>query len=149
MLLAEASSAICVQRFDGSRNSAIHITYRISLRSSSLREPRYPLLRVVVINSVCSQQASQQSAFRKKMLKSFSSHPSQPGTSSQGKRNPTGIGPAQPSQLTAKELQPLTCAFNRQTPFQELLFRKGINGSRCGHDRFNDPSAGSPRCFRH
>ena len=27
--------------------SAIHTTYRISLRSSSLREPRYPLLRVV------------------------------------------------------------------------------------------------------
>jgi hypothetical protein len=49
MLLAEASSAICVQRFDGSRNSAIHTTYRISLRSSSLREPRYPSLRVVLV----------------------------------------------------------------------------------------------------
>ena len=49
MLLAEASSAICVQRFDDSRNSAIHTTYRISLRSSSLREPRYPLLRVVLV----------------------------------------------------------------------------------------------------
>ena len=48
MLLAEASSAICVQRLDDSRNSAIHTTYRISLRSSSLREPRYPLLRVVL-----------------------------------------------------------------------------------------------------
>jgi hypothetical protein len=47
MLLAEALSAICVQKFDGSRNSAIHTTYRISLRSSSLREPRYPSLRVV------------------------------------------------------------------------------------------------------
>jgi hypothetical protein len=47
MLSAEASSAICVQRFDGSRNSAIHTTYRISLRSSSVRVPRYPLLRVV------------------------------------------------------------------------------------------------------
>ena len=47
MLSAEASSAICVQRFDGSRISAIHTTYRISLRSSSIREPRYPLLRVV------------------------------------------------------------------------------------------------------
>ena len=47
ILSAEASSAICVQRFDGSRNSAIHTTYRISLRSSSLREPRDPLLRVV------------------------------------------------------------------------------------------------------
>ena len=42
-------SAICVQRFDDSLSSAIRITYRISLRSSSLREPRYPLLRVVSI----------------------------------------------------------------------------------------------------
>ena len=47
MPLAEAAGAICVQRFDDSRNSAIHTTYRISLRSSSLQEPRYPLLRVV------------------------------------------------------------------------------------------------------
>ena len=42
-------SAICVQRFDDSRSSAIRITYRISLRSSSLREPRYPLLTVVLM----------------------------------------------------------------------------------------------------
>ena len=41
-------TAICVQRFDDSLNSAIRITYRISLRSSSLREPRYPSLRVVL-----------------------------------------------------------------------------------------------------
>jgi hypothetical protein len=39
--------AICVQRFDDSLNSAIHITYRNSLRSSSMREPRDPLLKVV------------------------------------------------------------------------------------------------------
>lgn len=38
---------MCVQRFDDSRNSAIHITYRISLRSSSMREPRDPLLKVL------------------------------------------------------------------------------------------------------
>ena len=47
----EAGSAICVQSFDDSLNSAIRTTYRISLRSSSLREPRYPLLRVLVIFS--------------------------------------------------------------------------------------------------
>ena len=41
-------SASCVQRFDDSR-SAIRITYRISLRSSSSREPRYPLLKVVSV----------------------------------------------------------------------------------------------------
>ena len=39
--------ARCVQRFDDSLNSAIHITYRISLRSSSMREPRDPLLKVI------------------------------------------------------------------------------------------------------
>ena len=54
MLSAEASSAICVQRLDDSRNSAIHTTYRISLRSSSLREPRYPLLRVVLALQVAA-----------------------------------------------------------------------------------------------
>ena len=37
----------CVQRFDDSQGPAIHTRYRSSLRSSSLREPRYPLLRVV------------------------------------------------------------------------------------------------------
>ena len=46
---AEPGCAICVQRFDDSLNSAIRTTYRISLRSSSLREPRYPSARVVFI----------------------------------------------------------------------------------------------------
>ena len=41
--------AMCVQRFDDSRKSAIHNTYRNSLRSSSLREPRDPLLKVLNI----------------------------------------------------------------------------------------------------
>ena len=41
-------SATCVQRFDDSLIPAIHTTYRISLRSSSSREPRYPLLGVVI-----------------------------------------------------------------------------------------------------
>lgn len=47
--LAEASGATCVQRLDDSRDSAIHTKYRISLRSSSMREPRYPLPRVVFL----------------------------------------------------------------------------------------------------
>ena len=38
-------AAICVQRFDDSLNPAIHITYRVSRRSSSLREPRDPSLK--------------------------------------------------------------------------------------------------------
>src|SRR3954447_17679912 len=44
--------AMCVQRFDDSRNSAIHTTYRISLRSSSMREPRDPLLKVLIFSLV-------------------------------------------------------------------------------------------------
>lgn len=50
MLPGIPRSAICVQRFDDSLCSAIRITYRISLRSSSLQEPRYPLLKVVLIS---------------------------------------------------------------------------------------------------
>ena len=49
-------SARCVQRFDDSRNSAIHTTYRISLRSSSLREPRDPLSKVVYITYLKSNK---------------------------------------------------------------------------------------------
>ncbi|PHT25195.1 hypothetical protein CQW23_35169 [Capsicum baccatum] len=44
-----ASGATCIQRLDGSRDSAIHTKYRILLRSSSMREPRYPLPRVFFI----------------------------------------------------------------------------------------------------
>ena len=44
--------AMCVQRFDDSLNSAIHITYRILLRSSSMPEPRDPLLKVLAIISL-------------------------------------------------------------------------------------------------
>lgn len=46
-VLPTRGSAMCVQKFDDSRCLAIHITYRVSLRSSSLREPRHPLLKVI------------------------------------------------------------------------------------------------------
>jgi hypothetical protein len=38
---------MCVQRFDDSLSSAIHTTFRALLRSSSMREPRDPLLKVL------------------------------------------------------------------------------------------------------
>ena len=47
MLPGYPESAICVQRFDDSLNSAIHTTYRNWLRSSSIHEPRDPPLEVV------------------------------------------------------------------------------------------------------
>ena len=40
--------AMCVQRFNGSLDSAIHITYRVSLRSSSMPEPRDPSSKVLI-----------------------------------------------------------------------------------------------------
>lgn len=49
------AGAMCVQRFDDSLNSAIHITYRISLRSSSMPEPRDPLLKVLIYLLVYSE----------------------------------------------------------------------------------------------
>jgi hypothetical protein len=61
---AEALGAICVQRFDDSHDSAIHTTYRISLRSSSLREPRYPLLRVVFCYVARATASRRTSGFR-------------------------------------------------------------------------------------
>ena len=45
-------TAICVQRFDDSLNSAIHITYRSWLRSSSMHEPRDPPLEVVTFRFI-------------------------------------------------------------------------------------------------
>ena len=42
---------MCVQRFDDSQSSAIRITYRISLRSSSFQEPRYPSWIVIRVHS--------------------------------------------------------------------------------------------------
>ena len=42
----EPKSAICVQRFNDSLNSAIHTTYRSWLLSSSIREPRDPPSKV-------------------------------------------------------------------------------------------------------
>jgi hypothetical protein len=41
---------MCVQRFDDSQYPAIHITFRALLRSSSIREPRDPLLKVLKFN---------------------------------------------------------------------------------------------------
>ena len=50
------AGAMCVQRFDDSLNSAIHITYRISLRSSSMPEPRDPLLKVLIYFAFATQK---------------------------------------------------------------------------------------------
>ena len=49
MVSVGPETAICVQRFDDSQKSAIHITYRSSLRSSSMHKPRDPPSKVVFV----------------------------------------------------------------------------------------------------
>jgi hypothetical protein len=51
--------ARCVQRLDDSQIHANRITFRISLRSSSLQEPRDPLLKVVIFNKVSTKTVKQ------------------------------------------------------------------------------------------
>lgn len=56
---------MCVQRFDDSQSSAIRITYRISLRSSSFQEPRYPswiVLKVLIHTKLQHSQLTQVSS---------------------------------------------------------------------------------------
>ena len=67
---------MCVQNFDDSLSSAIRITYRISLRSSSLREPRHPLLKVVCCISYemlqwCATRAASVSNVSEKWFKKW------------------------------------------------------------------------------
>ena len=61
MLPGIPGSAICVQGFDDSLNSAIHTTYRISLRPSSLRLPRHPWFAIVK-GFGCFERQQQKSA---------------------------------------------------------------------------------------
>ena len=65
MLPGIPGSAMCVQRFDDSLNSAIHTTYRISLRSSSLREPRDPLPKVVLYIDTINVRHEKKYMFRR------------------------------------------------------------------------------------
>ena len=74
MLRGMPRSARCVQRFDDSLNSAIHTTYRSSRRSSSMREPRDPLLKVVFFRASLSSVDLQRSMGRKKRRSGSRSH---------------------------------------------------------------------------
>ena len=133
---AEASGARCVQNFDGSRNSAIHTTYRISLRSSSIREPRYPLLRVVIW-FVRSQK--RQSTQRRH-------HNHDQDASETQKHWYVGVC----SSRCMQKQQHRWCTQRRNhhhhnnTQSRKNKTTKTVGHSRCVFDRFNDPSAGSP-----
>lgn len=70
-------SAMCVQRFDDSQSSAIRITYRISLRSSSFQEPRYPSWIVFTFHSHFSSKHSKLNQVSSLSLTSLTSQYSQ------------------------------------------------------------------------
>ena len=106
--------AMCVQRLDDSLNSAIHITYRISLRSSSMPEPRDPLLKVLN-NLYLDSDCNFHTEFK------VSSAGADPGTCVP--RRPGG--PGGPAKATGVERQG---------------WEVGPRGPALG----NDPSAGSP-----
>ena len=74
---------MCVQRLDDSLNSAIHITYRISLRSSSMPEPRDPLLKVLTDFASCSDGTLQTRVFSPRRTQAGGVSP----------RGPLGAGP--------------------------------------------------------
>ena len=127
--MAEAASAICVQRFDDSRNSAIHTTYRISLRSSSLREPRYPLLRVVLVLMHRQGRCIITLVWFGLVF----------------------VGLDRPTRLSREGKPGPPQSHKRmrdRTPWSLLREAKpkrpNTEGSRVCIDRFNDPSAGSP-----
>ena len=59
-------SAICIQRFDDSQNSAIHTMYHSWLCSSSMHRPRDPPLKVICTHFVRMQQQHSYTVRREK-----------------------------------------------------------------------------------
>ena len=93
---------MCVQNFNDSRDLAIRITYRISLRSSSLWEPRHPLLKVVLSFFISILHSTTQNPLEHKSF-GFQGQlaPSMEGTLNQVIVDERGVG-SQPNESTKK-----------------------------------------------
>lgn len=118
--------AMCVQRLDDSLNSAIHITYRISLRSSSMPEPRDPLLKVLTIFLYENSDCNLQTVFSVGV----------PGGHGPGGR----VAPRRP----AAPSPPGEGDSQAGPPKQQGMDRHGWEVGPRGSALGNDPSAGSP-----
>ena len=128
---------MCVQRFDDSLASAIHITYRISLRSSSMREPRDPLLKVVSGSTDYKENRDEGSVQKEKREK---------------KKKKTSGRPEVISYASApdpsEEIRGIEGSFSCQRQTVNGCTQGGYGFDRpylfVGIDLSNDPSAGSP-----
>ncbi|PHT28085.1 hypothetical protein CQW23_32309 [Capsicum baccatum] len=133
-----ALGATCVQRLDGSWDSAIHTKYRIFLCSSSMREPRYPLPRVIFI---CRRSTGPPNARRGRGTRGRLSIQVLFGAIRVG----VHWSPAVRAPARAPRTGGGTRADCRSTPparTPQLL--NAFAGSFCCADFDNDPSAGSP-----
>ena len=122
-------SAICVQSLDDSRGFAIRITYRISLRSSSMWQPRHPSLKVVLH----FQQISNTTVTNLFSFQSAIIHISYQQWQEWKRRKWTAI---YQRQITNPKYH-----LSKQRSWRNLIpIRRRWILDRCG----NDPSAGSP-----
>ena len=136
-------SAGCVQGSIDSRNSAIHSAYRISLRPSSLFEPRHPSLKVVNVWLLRNKTASKVCVERRDPR--------------QGRPEGRRLG-RQPRALQGRELS-TSAVRPQQAPLAAARARRAVDAiasqARPPHRRctvmvvermlrVNDPSAGSP-----
>jgi hypothetical protein len=126
-----ASGATCVQRLDGSRDSAIHTKYRISLRSSSMREPRYPLPRVILTyrrtRNSCDEHRSRVAARARPFVSIPWRRP----------RRGSLVCRDRSRQIMGK-------VRGTRSPRLPRFLLKRVRGSFCCAGFDNDPSAGSP-----
>jgi len=130
---------MCVQNFDDSQGLAIRITYRISLRSSSLWEPRHPLLKVVRLLGLrgdAKLQHTHSMVTVAVLLFQFRSL----GQFRLGCKKNGGciVRPSHSSDSAIYYVQSMSTSLPRQRPRVEIHGWKILD--RCG----NDPSAGSP-----
>ena len=141
---AKLGNAICVQSLDDSLNSAIHITYRISLRSSSLREPRYPSTGVVVRVVGCGQPTGvdrpQVGWGGGKTARRQATHDALPNDASSYTRPHAHAPPTRAAPLRRGD----HAGGSTQRPTRGPAAARKPVRTGFGMDTGNDPSAGSP-----
>ena len=134
MLPGEPGGAICVQRFDDSLSSAIHITYRSWLRSSSMHEPRDPPLEVVLFSFLLTDPTVLRRRILEVLKKFFKKQLNKLHV------RPTG------ERLSFERRRPALLTSTQIVTSSQCTVQTAQGSSSCvlGNTIGNDPSAGSP-----